>query len=315
LGVGSGEALNEHILGAIRSQPWAILPEYLEAIEAVALRMMEHPALLAVERDGHIERQAEATARMGERAPSTRTASMRDGIGILPVLGPIFPRSNLMTLSGATALDQVAADLRALQANPEIRNILMVMDTPGGAVSGANDMGQLIASSEKPIAVHVTGMCCSLGYWLASQAAGGISTDPTGVVGSIGVLMTASYQEGPDQNGRRAVDIVSSNAPNKRPDLSTEEGQAQIRQMLDGIESVFISNVARGRGVTEATVRNEFGAGGTKTGKQAKEAGMIDRIEPTGLEGAIRRLARPASPAPSRRTAATNKLAALKASL
>lgn len=308
--------MNGNILGFIRSQVWAILPEYLEAIEAVAMRMMESPSLAMIEMNGHIERMSEASARMGERAPSTRTASMRDGVGMLPVMGPIFPRATMLTqLSGATSLDLVAADLRALQANPEIRNILMVLDTPGGVTTGANDMAHLIATSEKPISVHVTGMCCSLGYWLGSQASGGISTDPTGIVGSIGVLMSSSYQEGPDQNGRRAVDIVSSNAPNKRPDLSTEEGRAQIRQMLDGIESVFISNVARGRGVTEATVRNEFGAGGTKTGRQAKEAGMIDRIEPTGLEGAIRRLARTPAPAPSRRTAATNKLAAFRAAL
>lgn len=300
--------MNEHILAAIRSQPWAILPGYLEAIEAVAVRVMEHPALLAVERDGHIERQAEASARMGERAPGTRSASLRDGVGAIPLFGPIFPRSNMMTLSGATALDAVAGDLRALEASSDVRQVLMVVDSPGGAVAGVNDFGRLVANFSKPIAVHVAGMCCSAAYWIASQASGGISLDPTGVVGSIGVLMSTSYQEGPDPSGRRSVDIASSNAPNKRPDLSTEEGRAQIRQMLDGIEAIFIQNVARGRGVTEATVRNEFGAGGTKTGAQAKDAGMVDRVEADGLDGAIRRLSK-SGPATPRRTAAANQLA------
>ena len=77
--------------------------------------------------------------------------------------------------------------------------------------------------------------------------------------------------------------------------------------MLDGIEAVFIENVARGRGVSAAQVRADFGAGGTLTGKAAKAAGMVDRIEPDGLDGAIRRLAK-SGPAP-RRTAAANTLA------
>jgi ClpP class serine protease len=296
--------MNEHILGAIRSEPWAIVPGYLAAIEAIALRMMEHPSLLAVERDGHQARFAEASARIGERARGTQTAALRDGVGSLPIFGPVFPRAGGLATSGATTLDAVAADLRALEASPDVRQILMVMDTPGGAVSGVSDFARLVASCSKPISVHVVGQCCSAGYWIASQAPGGISADPTGIVGSIGVCMSSSYQEGPDSRGHRSIDIVSSNAPYKRPDLSTEEGRAALRETLDALETVFIQTVARGRGVTEATVRSDFGRGGIKTGKDAKAAGMIDRVEADGLDGAIRRLARSAPPAAPRRAAA-----------
>lgn len=301
--------MHQHILAALRGQPWAIMPGYLEAIEAIALRVLDDPSVLALKRDGHEERQISAVAQMGTRAPATRTAMLRDGVGMLPVTGPIFPRANIMTeMSGATSLDIAAADLRALQASPDVRSILAVVDSPGGAVAQVNDFGRLVAASPKPVSVHVTGMCCSAAYWIASQGGGGISMDPTGVVGSIGVLMSTSYQVDPDAMGRRELDIASSNAPNKRPDLSTPEGQAQIRQMLDGIEAIFIATVAKGRGVTEATVRNEFGAGGTRTGKDAKAAGMVDRIEADGLDGAIRRLAK-AGPAPTpRRAAAVNAM-------
>lgn len=301
--------MNQRILAAIRSQPWAILPEYLQALEAVALRVLDDPALLAVKEDGHEDRQISAVAQMGCRAPATRTAMLRDGVGMLPLTGPIFPRANIMTeMSGATSLDVAAADLRALQASPDVRSLLMVVDSPGGAVAQVNDFARLVAASSKPVSVHVTGMCCSAAYWIASAASGGISLDPTGVVGSIGVLISTSYQVEPDSEGRRDLDIASSNAPNKRPDLSTDEGRAQVRQMLDGIEEIFIQSVARGRGVTEATVRKEFGQGGNKTGKDAKAAGMIDRVEADGLDGAIRRLARSAPPAAPRRTAAANSL-------
>lgn len=301
--------MNQHVLAAIRSQPWAIMPGYLEAIEAIALRVLDDPAVLAIRGDGHEERQISAVAQMGARAPGTRGAMLRDGVGMLPITGAIFPRANIMTeLSGATSLDVAAADLRALQASPDVKAILAVIDSPGGAVAQVNDFARLVAASPKPVSVHITGMCCSAAYWIGSSAAGGMSLDPTGVVGSIGVMISASYQVNPDSGGRLGLDITSSNAPNKRPDLSTEEGQAQIRAMLDGIEEIFIASVAKGRGVTEAVVRREFGGGGTLTGKAAKAVGMVDRIEPDGLDGAIRRLAK-SGPAPTpRRTAAANTL-------
>lgn len=301
--------MHNRVLAAIRSQPWAILPDYLAALEAIALRVLDDPALLAIAEDGHEERAIGAVAQMGARAPGTRNSMLRDGVGLLPLTGPIFPRANMMTqMSGATSLDVAAADLRALVASPDVRNILIVSDTPGGAVAQVSEFGRLVASSPKSIAVHVTGMCCSAGYWICSQASGGISADPTGLIGSIGVAMSASYQEEPDSEGRRDIELTSSGAPNKRPDLSTDEGRAQIVAMLDGVEQVFIQDVARGRGVTDTQVRSDFGAGGTKTGKDAKAAGMIDRIEPDGLEGAIRRLAK-AGPAAPRRTTAANQLA------
>lgn len=302
--------MKHHVLTALRGQPWAIMPGYLEAIEAIALRALDDPAVLALKRDGHEERQLSAVAQMGARAPGTRGSMLRDGVGMLPIMGPIFPRANIMTeMSGATSLDVAAADLRALQASPDVRSILAVVDSPGGAVSQVNDFARLIAASPKPVSVHVTGLCCSAAYWAMSGAAGGISLDPTGVVGSIGVLISTSYQVDADADGRRDLDLTSSSAPNKRPDLSTEEGRAVVRAMLDAIEDVFIGAVAKGRNVTEAVVRREFGAGGTVTGKAAKAAGMVDRIEPEGLDGAIRRLAK-AGPAPTpRRSAAANHLA------
>lgn len=294
------------ILAAIRSQPWAILPDYLEAIEGIALRMAQNPALDLIADDGHAERHFEALAQMGARAEGTRGATLRDGVGCLPIMGPILPRAALISPSGAgaCALDHAAADLRALNANKDVRNICIVMDTPGGAVTDVQAFGRLVAASEKPVTVHVTGQGCSAGYWIASQATGGISLDPTGIVGSIGVAMSTRIQEGPDQSGHRSLDITSSNAPNKRPDLTTDEGRAALRAMLDQIEGVFIADVARGRGVTVSAVKSDFGAGGLKTGGQAKDVGMVDRVEVNGLDATLSRLARARSTATPRRTAA-----------
>lgn len=300
--------MNDRILAAIRAQPWAILPDYFDAIEAIARHAFDNSALIELEADGHATRMAEAVAEMGAPFPGARCAAFRDGVASLPLFGPIFPRANVMTdMSGATSLATLAADFRKLEASPDVRTILIVADSPGGVITDVRAFGSLVAAASKPVSVFVSGLCCSAAYHICSQAREVIA-DPFALIGSIGVMMSGSVQEAPDANGARTVHIVSSNAPDKRPDLATEEGQAKIRAMIDGIEEVFLADVARGRGVPVSTVKRDFGAGGTKSAQSAKEAGMIDRVEAGGLAAVLARLAQPVRLATPRRTSAALSL-------
>ncbi|EHM01415.1 peptidase, S49 family protein [Acetobacteraceae bacterium AT-5844] len=283
------------ILAAVRAQPWAILPEYLEAIEAVAVRLMTAPSLEALKIDGHAERHEanlQAVAAMGARLDGTRGGMIRNGVAALPVFGPIFPRAASMSLSsGGTSLDRLAADFRTAQAAEAVHHILLVMDTPGGVVSSElSGMARMIAGSSKPVTVYVAGAAASAGYWLASQA-GEIVMDELSVVGSIGVISSLSRQEVPDAAGRRGHEIVSSNAENKRPDPSTPEGRAAIQALVDSLEVEFIDTVAAGRRVSREAVLKDFGRGGLKAGRDAVKAGMADRLDT--LEATLSRLERP----------------------
>lgn len=305
--------MNNRVLAAIRSQPWAILPEYMDAIEAIASRALDHPAVIGVEVDGHRERMAEAIAEMGSPFPGARLAAIRDGVGSLPLFGPVFPRANMMTeMSGATSLATLAADFRKLDASPDVRNILIVVDSPGGVITDVRAFAALVAGAQTPVTVFASGLCCSAAYHICSQARQ-IIADPFALIGSIGVMMSGSVQEAPDINGARAVHVVSSNAPDKRVDLSTDEGQAKVREMIDGIEEVFLSDVARGRKVPVSTVKQDFGRGGTKSARQAKQAGMIDRVEAGGLDAVLRQLAAPRRGATPKRAAAAHELAHIRA--
>jgi ClpP class serine protease len=176
-------------------------------------------------------------------------------------------------------------DFRVAQASSAVDRIVMLFDTPGGVVSGLGEAADAIRSSEKPVIAFVTGYALSAGYWLATQASE-IVVDRSGAVGSIGVVATSSQQEAPGADGRREYQITSSNAPMKRPDLSTEEGRAALQADVDAMEAVFIADVARGRKVSAATVRAEFGRGAMVTAGPAVERGMADRIGT--LEGVLK---------------------------
>ncbi|WP_349595133.1 S49 family peptidase [Azospirillum argentinense] len=231
--------------------------------------------------------------------PSTRAleggsgrAMVVDGVACIPVVGPIFPRDNYLTRYGfATSITGLLRDLHAAASDDGVSAILEVIDSPGGAVSGVNGLAdQLFAvRSVKPLAAHSTGTAASGAYWLGSQAER-FTIERTGIVGSIGVVVCMPKQVEPDSGGDMWFDIVSSNAPNKRPDPSTDAGSEEIVATLDALESQFIADVARGRGVTTEKVAADFGKGGTKVGAAAVQAGMVDGI--SSLDAAIARMAR-----------------------
>lgn len=276
------------IVSAIRAQPWAILPEYLEAIEAIAIRAFDADILKLVAGDGHearIDANRIAIAAVGTRLEGSRASTVRNGIAVVPMLGAIFPRASMVNAStGGTSLDTFMHDIRVAQANTDVSRIALVVDSPGGVVSSLGEAADGLRASEKPITAFVAGMAASAAYWLASQA-GEIVVDRSASVGSIGVVATTSRQETPGADGRRAYEVVSSGAPMKRPDFSTEEGRAAVQAEVDAIEAVFVADVAAGRKVSEDKVKADFGRGAMVSAGRAVAAGMADRIGT--LEGVL----------------------------
>lgn len=269
------------LVAAIRSQHWAILPEYLQAIEAIAARALDDDILKKVAGDGHVaqvDASRMAVASVGTRLEGSRKSTIRDGTAVVPVIGAIFPRAGMMNAStDGTSLDAVMHDIRVAEASADVQRIVLLVDSPGGVVSGLGEAASALRAVSKPITAFVTGNGASAAYWLASQA-GEIVMDSSAMVGSIGVVASLSRQEAPDATGRRAYEVVSSGAPLKRPDPSTEEGRAAIQADVDALEEVFVADVAAGRNVTAARVRADFGKGAMMPASKAVAAGMADRI-------------------------------------
>lgn len=271
------------IYAAIVSQAWAILPDALEAIFAIAERDSNHPALAAMraeaEKAGRWPPNPQAIMVPGavplEGAPR---AYRKDSVAVIPVMGPIFPHASMFSeVSGAASVDGIAQAMRAANANDDVRAIAMVFDTPGGAVTGIGELAAKISTSQKPVNAFGYGSVASAGYWLAS-AAKSLTLSPTSLAGSIGVVAALPVTESHDRSGRRMIEIVSSNAPKKRLDPRTDEGVAAMRETLDAIEAEFITTVAKNRRVSRETVLSDFGQGGLLTGRAAVVSGMADAV-------------------------------------
>lgn len=272
----------------VASRPWLIQEDYLEAILEITQRRGDIETARALAR----ERFEALQAREGEPLRKNSRAWMRGGVAVIPVIGPIFRYANLFTeISAGTSTQKLALDVTAALDNPYINAIALEIDSPGGAVEGIAELGKMIraARSKKRIVAYSSGMMASAAYWIGS-AAHEIVISETAAVGSIGVVMShLDTRERDAREGIRRVEIVSSQSPDKRMDMESDDGRAKMQAIVDQLADVFVSTVARNRGVSKEKVLADFGRGGVLIGRAAVEAGMADRIG--SLEAVIAGLA------------------------
>lgn len=265
------------VLSRIKSEPWAITDEAMQTILEIAARENESPQAVA--------------AKIGRPLENTYDAEIRGGVGILTATGPLFRYANLFNqLSGATSYDLLARDFAEMVDNPQVRSIVLNIDSPGGEANGVAEFADMIyaARSAKPIVAYVGGMGASAAYWIAS-AASEVVIGETAMLGSIGtVLGIQDTSERDAKSGVKRTEIVSSQSPNKRVDAFSEEGRAKLQARVDALSDVFIAKVARNRGVDTDTVLQDFGQGDVFVGQAAVTAGLADRIG--SFEGVIAEL-------------------------
>lgn len=277
-------------LSYITSQAWAIQPESLQQLMAIMARESSDIELARAIREQHAARFDAVTTKAGAKLDGTRTARQRNGVAIIPVTGPISRYADAFTeVSGGATIETLAADFAAAMADPSVKAIVLDVNSPGGEITGVAAFAAQVyaARGVKPVTAYVDGLGASAAYWIAS-AAEQVMVDTTAIVGSIGVVQAVPD---PAAKSSRQIEIVSSQSPNKRPDVTTETGKATIQATVDTLADLFIADVAKYRGVSAETVVQDFGRGGVLIGQQAVDAGMADSVD--SIERVIERLAQP----------------------
>lgn len=216
-----------------------------------------------------------------EALDKAERASMRDGVAILRVEGPLFKRANMMTeFCGASSYDVLRRDLAAAVDNPRVRSIMLAIDSPGGEAAGCAEFASAVAAvrGRKPVVAYVADVGCSAAYWIAS-ACDAIVCGTSAALGSIGVRMSMADTSDRDaRSGVRRYEFVSSQSPFKVSDPKSDDGAARIKARVDALAAVFVEFVAENRGVSVARVLDGFGKGDVLIGAAAVAAGMADGL-------------------------------------
>lgn len=200
---------------------------------------------------------------------------------------------------GNTSYQSIRQALAAADADPAVREIQLQVSSPGGQVSGLFETLAALQGTRKPIRSRAS-LAASAAFALVAVAGPIEAVTPASAFGSIGVATSIYVDAG-------VVDIASTEAPKKRPDVTTPEGVAAVRAELDQIHELFANAIAKGRGTTSAAVNADFGRGGVLLAKQAKAAGMIDSI---ASQPRARRSAGSSAAAPGSQLAAAQSMLA-----
>lgn len=173
-------------------------------------------------------------------------------------------------------------NIKQLANDPEVGTILLLIDSPGGQVTGTAEAAEAIfkARSKKKVVAMISPLAASAAYWIASQAEE-IVAIPSADVGSIGVFMAhTDCSKFNEAQGIKTTYIFAGKYKvegNMEEPLS-DEGRGHYQSEVDTIYKDFIGAVARGRGISTEKVEKSFGQGRTMMAPAAKRAGMIDTV-------------------------------------
>lgn len=184
---------------------------------------------------------------------------VKDGMLLIPVKGVLLHDFGYQLGSWATGYTYITQALRRGQRDPEVRGIAFLINSPGGHVAGNFDLVDEIfeARGAKPMRAFAHESAYSAAYSIAS-AADTIVVSRTGGVGSIGVL-TAHYDYSKmlENDGLKITFIhfgkhkVDGNFTTPLP----KEVKDRIQARIDELGEVFVSIVARNRGMDVDAVR------------------------------------------------------------
>lgn len=200
-----------------------------------------------------------------ERITTKSTANLQK----IELVGPIIDVSKTLE------------NIEKAKTDTNIKGVLLVVDSPGGAVAPSVEVAYAIKELKqiKPVVVYASGVIASGSYY-ASIWADKIIANPGSMVGSIGVIMQGvNTKELMDKIGIQTQTVKAgkykeSGTPTRK---WTEFEEKQLQSVIDDTYNMFITDVATARNLD---IKNYTSFADAKifTSKQAKDVGLVDEV-------------------------------------
>jgi len=260
----------------VLNEPWAIVPDRLLEIQAIYFTHLRGEKIDLKGLEATLGRPVK-----NETIPY----QVENGVAIIEIGGVIAKKMNLFTeISGGVSTQLVKADFNKAMNDPEVRAILLDIDSPGGMMDGTEDLAGGIMDARqtgsKPVVAFTDGMMASAAYWIGSAAELIYIAGTTQAVGSIGVVMAHTDQSGMEEKmGIKTTEIYAGKykriASEHEP--LTKEGKAYLQDRVDYAYSVFVNAVSRQKGLS-LDVLETWADGKLFMGQQAIDAGLVDGV-------------------------------------
>jgi signal peptide peptidase SppA len=210
----------------------------------------------------------------GEQQPQ-ETMTVDGGIARIPLSGVIYRGASS---AGSTDPDKLASNIREADSRPDVKSILLVVDSPGGTVQGTPEAADAVASAVKPIIAFVTGQAASAAYWIASGA-DQVFASPSAEVGSIGAFMAFFDLSGMFSQMGVRTEVISSGRYKGAGVMGTSltaEQRSNLQEQVNAIAEDFKSQVQSNR--YPKAINPDLMHGQMFRAKDATTHGLIDGI-------------------------------------
>ena len=213
------------------------------------------------------------------------------GVRIVSFAGVMMKRPSAFEQKYCDAVntDDIAAAVQ--RACDEASALVLNISSPGGEVTGIEELGSLIANASIPTFSYTDSLMASAAYWVGSQADAVYST-PSAQVGSIGVyspvidITKALEKFGVSVKLFKAGKYKAAGFPGQS---LSEEQSAMFQARVDGIHAQFKAAVtSKRRNVTDASMEGQV-----FSGREASKVGLVSGLE-TSLSGVVARAAKAA---------------------
>lgn len=188
----------------------------------------------------------------------------------------------------------IVQQLSDYRHNPQIRGVILRIDSPGGAVAPAQEIYSEILklrANHKTVYASMGAVAASGGYYIAC-AADYVLANPGTLTGSISAVMALNNIEELTKKVGVKPNIIKSG---KFKDLGsplramTPEEHILLQGVVNDVHEQFVQAIARGRGLPLSEI-NRIADGRIMTGQQALKLNLIDEVG--GLEKTIDLLAK-----------------------
>lgn len=254
-----------HLHEMVFNKPHLCTPEYAETILAVLKDRMN----------------LEGAFDINGGAKDAKEPNLNGDLQVIPIVGSMVHRGGSMdALSGIQSYQGIQGQIQEALDNPQVKQILLEMDSPGGSVAGAFDLKDFIleAKEKKPIYAIAKDTMASAAYLIGSACTQVFATQTAGV-GSIGVV--AMHMDRSEQNkkeGLKPTFIYAGDYKVAGNPHSALEGEALSylqESVMDSYE-MFVTAVASNRGLDEKVIRDTEAR--VYRGEKAKELGLVDDV-------------------------------------
>lgn len=209
-----------------------------------------------------------------------RPYNVQDGVLRIPVYGSLVNKLSMQFGQRATGYEYIRrAFVRGL-ADKSVKGIMFDINSPGGESAGNFELAGEIASArgKKPILAVANDMALSGGFSIASAADEVVAT-PSGLTGSVGVIMVHAEITKLLSNWGINVNIIRAGEFKARGNMLEsldKDTRERFQTGVNKIYDVFVDVVARNRNMSHTDVRDTEAL--VYDAKDSVELGFADRI-------------------------------------